>query len=48
MISETRVMLETIFDRLPNVRLDTEAEDVHITGAVFRSPLSLPVLFDPA
>ncbi len=45
---ETRVMLETIFERLPNVRLDPEAEDVHITGAMFRSPLSLPVLFDPA
>ena len=45
---ETRVALETIFDRLPNVRLDPGAEDVHITGATFRSPLSLPVLFDAA
>ncbi len=43
---ETRVALETIFERLPNVRLDPEAEDVHITGGVFRSPMSLPVLFD--
>ncbi len=26
--------------------LDPEAEDVHITGMAFRSPLELPVLFD--
>ena len=45
---ETRVALETIFDRLPNLRLDPDAEDVHITGAAFRSPRALPVLFDPA
>ena len=43
---ETRVVLETLFDRLPNLRLDPEAEDVHITGMAFRSPLELPVLFD--
>ena len=44
---ETRVVLETLFERLPNLRLDPDAEDVHITGMVFRSPLALPVLFDP-
>ena len=43
---ETRVVLETLFDRLPNLRLDPDAEDVHITGMAFRSPLELPVLFD--
>jgi cytochrome P450 len=45
---ETRVALNALFDRLPNLRLDPAAEDVHISGLVFRSPLSLPVLFDPA
>lgn len=44
---ETRVVLETLFDRLPGLRLDPEAEDVHVTGMVFRAPLSLPVRFDP-
>jgi len=43
---ETRVLLEILFDRLPNLRLDPEAEDVHITGMAFRSPLELPVRFD--
>lgn len=44
---ETRVLLDALFDRLPNLRLDPDAEDVHITGLVFRSPQSLPVRFDP-
>ena len=44
---ETRVLLEVLFERLPNLRLDPAAEDVHITGMIFRSPQSLPVLFDP-
>ena len=42
---ETRVVLETLFERLPNLRLDPEAEDVHVTGMAFRSPLELPVVF---
>ena len=42
---ETRVMLERIFDRLPNLRLDPAADDPHITGMTFRAPPSLPVLF---
>lgn len=45
---ETRVVLNAILDRLPALRLDPRAEDVHITGHTFRSPLALPVLFDPA
>ena len=44
----TRAVLETLFERLPNLRLDPEAEDVHITGMIFRAPLALPVRFDPA
>ena len=42
---ETRVAVEALFDRLPDLRLDPAAEDVHIHGLVFRSPTSLPVLF---
>ncbi len=44
---ETRVLLKTLFERLPNLRLDPEAKDTHITGLVFRSPRELPVRFDP-
>ena len=43
---ETRVLLETLFERLPGMRLDPQAEDVHITGMIFRSPLALPVVFE--
>jgi cytochrome P450 len=45
---ESTVALNTLFDRLPNLRLDPAEEDIHISGLTFRSPLSLPVLFDPA
>jgi hypothetical protein len=41
----TTVALTALFDRLPNLRLDPEVEDPHITGMVFRSPTALPVLF---
>jgi cytochrome P450 len=44
---ETRVLLEALLDRLPELRLDPEAEDVHVTGLIFRSPLALPVRFEP-
>jgi cytochrome P450 len=43
---ETTVALDAVLDRLPNVRLDPSAEDVHITGLMFRAPASLPVVFD--
>ena len=42
---ETKVCLDALLDRLPNLRLDPAAEDVHISGRGFRSPRSLPVLF---
>ena len=45
---ETTVAIERILDRLPNLRLDPSVEDVHIHGLTFRSPTSLPVLFDPS
>jgi cytochrome P450 len=44
---EMRILLNTVLDRLPNLRLDPAAEDPHIHGLVFRSPPDLPVLFDP-
>ncbi|MFL6239788.1 MAG: cytochrome P450 [Actinomycetes bacterium] len=48
---ETRIALESVFDKLPNLRLDPDAmasDDPHIHGMTFRSPTSLPVLFDPS
>jgi cytochrome P450 len=45
---ELRVGLNAILDRLPNLRLDPEAEGVIIEGLAFRGPVRLPVLFDPA
>ena len=45
---EMRVLLNTVLDRLPGVRLDPGAEDPHIHGLIFRSPPNLPVRFDPA
>jgi cytochrome P450 len=46
--AETESLLDALFERLPNLRLDPDAEDVHVTGLIFRAPLSLPVVFDPA
>jgi len=43
---ETRVALTQVLDRLPNVRLDPDAEAPFITGAVFRAPNALPVVWD--
>ncbi|MBW2242735.1 MAG: cytochrome P450 [Deltaproteobacteria bacterium] len=43
---ETRILLETLFEQLPGLRLDPDAEAPHITGRMFRSPLALPVVFD--
>jgi cytochrome P450 len=43
---ETAVVITALLDRLPGLRLDPAASDVHITGALFRSPRALPVVFD--
>ncbi len=43
---ETRVVLDRILDRLPNLRLDPSAEPPKIEGMTFRAPAALPVLFD--
>ena len=45
---ELRVGIETILDRLPNLRLDPErASEAVIEGYAFRGPSCLPVRFDP-
>jgi cytochrome P450 len=43
---EMRVALNLLFDRLPGLRLDPAGDDPHIRGQVFRSPTSLPILFE--
>jgi cytochrome P450 len=42
---EMGVLLNAVLDRLPGLRLDPDAEDVHIHGLIFRSPPNLPVRF---
>jgi len=42
---ETRVAINALLDRLPNLRLDPEGNDPHVHGQIFRSPTALPVLF---
>lgn len=45
---ETRVALDALVERLPNLRLDPEraVPRIRTTTAVFRSPDTIPVLFD--
>jgi cytochrome P450 len=43
---EMKVALELAMDLLPGLRLDLEAEDVHVSGDGFRGPVSLPVVWD--
>ena len=40
--AETRVVLNAVMDRLPDLKLDLSA-DPHIRGVIFRSPNALPV-----
>jgi cytochrome P450 len=42
---ETRVLLTQVFDRLPGLRFDPDAEIPPITGNVFRAPAGLPVVW---
>ncbi|GFG55633.1 cytochrome P450 [Mycolicibacterium agri] len=44
---EMRVAMNLLLDRLPNLRMDPAADDPYIRGQVFRSPTSVPILFDP-
>jgi cytochrome P450 len=43
---EMTMGLNTLLDRLPNLRLDPAAPEPNIGGLMFRSPAALPVLFD--
>jgi cytochrome P450 len=43
---ESRIAVNTILDRLGPFALDPDAEPPWIEGLAFRSPLSLPVVFD--
>lgn len=45
---ELRVGINAVLDRLHNLRLDPEGGSVKVEGIPFRSPPSLPVLFDPS
>jgi cytochrome P450 len=45
---ETRVVLDRLFDRLPHLRLDPDADAPYITGMTFRAPAALPVVWDRA
>ena len=44
--AETMVAVNAVLDRLPNVRLDPDAEDIHISGSTFHAPRTLPIVFD--
>lgn len=43
---EMRAVLEHLLDRLPNLRLDPEAEPPNIAGTSFRAPHALAVIWD--
>lgn len=43
---ETRVMLDSLLDRVENLRLEPD-DETRIVGVTFRSPNSLPVSFTP-
>ncbi|MPZ73508.1 MAG: cytochrome P450 [Nitriliruptorales bacterium] len=42
---EMRLAVERLLDRLPDLRVDPDAEPAQIRGEIFRSPPSLPVIF---
>jgi cytochrome P450 len=44
---ETRVLVNRVLERLPDLKLNPGDSDPHIQGQVFRSPTSLPVSFTP-
>jgi cytochrome P450 len=43
---ETTKIFNTLFDQLPNLRLDPDAPPPYITGSMFRSPPRLDVVWD--
>lgn len=42
---ETTVLIDAILDRLPELRIDPDAEAPHITGMIFRAPPTLRVVW---
>jgi cytochrome P450 len=40
---ETKVVIDRLLDRLPDLRFDPDAEPAYITGMTFRAPNALPV-----
>jgi hypothetical protein len=44
---ETRVVVEKLLRRIPDIELDTTEQAPEIRGIGFRSPLTLPVAFTP-
>jgi cytochrome P450 len=42
---ETRAVVDRVLDRLPDLRIDPDADAPYITGMTFRAPPKLPVLF---
>ena len=45
---EGAVAINALLDRLPDLRLDSNAPAPHVVGVAFRSPATLPVEFTPA
>jgi cytochrome P450 len=45
---EATVAINALLDRLPDLRLDSNAPAPHVVGVAFRSPATLPVEFTPA
>ena len=43
---ETRVVLTQVLDRLPGLRPDPDEPAAAISGAIFRAPPALPVVWD--
>jgi cytochrome P450 len=43
---EMTLACNALLDRLPGLRLDPDATDVHVHGYVFRTPYELPVRFE--
>ena len=43
---ETQVALSVLFDRLPGLRLDPDADPPYVSGEIFRAPPRLDVIWD--
>jgi cytochrome P450 len=43
---ESTLIFNTLFDRLPGLRLDADAPTPYVSGTYFRSPQHLKVVWD--